>query len=51
VPYFSRKHSPVEINYAINKEELLAIVWNFKAEDSLLEDSRHTFEFMANNKI
>jgi hypothetical protein len=42
VAYFSRKHSPPEINYEIYETELLAIVQAFNEWHPLLEGFLHT---------
>jgi hypothetical protein len=44
VAYFSRKHSPAEINYEIYDKELLAIIQVLKKWRPLLEGSPHTIE-------
>jgi hypothetical protein len=37
VTYFSKKHSPAEINYEINDKELLVCIYAFKEWYLLLE--------------
>jgi hypothetical protein len=48
VTYFSRKHSPAEINYEIYDEELLVITCAIKEWRLLLEGSPHTIEVISN---
>jgi hypothetical protein len=50
VAYFSRKHSPAEINYEIYDKELLAIVQAFKEWHPLLKGSPHTIKVISNNR-
>jgi hypothetical protein len=49
VTYFSRKHSPAEINYEIHDKELLTIVQTIKEWRPLLEGSPHTIEVIPNH--
>jgi hypothetical protein len=48
--YFSRKHSPAEINYEIYDKELLAIIQAFKEWRPLLEGSSHTIEVISDHQ-
>jgi hypothetical protein len=47
VAYFSRKHSPAEINYKIYDKKLLAFVQALKKWRTLLEGSPHTIEVIS----
>jgi hypothetical protein len=50
VVYFSRKHSPPEINYGIYDKKRLTIVRAFKEWHPLQEDSPHTIEVISNHR-
>jgi hypothetical protein len=47
VAYFSRKHSPVTINYEIYDKELLVIVGAFKEWHPLLNGSLYRIEIIS----
>jgi hypothetical protein len=47
VSYFSRKHSPAEINYRIYDKEIPVIVQTFKEWCPLLEGCPHTIEVIS----
>jgi hypothetical protein len=49
VAYFSRKHSPTEINYKIYDKELLKIIYAFKEWYPLLEGSTYTMEVILDH--
>jgi hypothetical protein len=49
VAYFSKNHSPTEINYEIYNKELLASIWAFKEWCSLLEGSPPTIEVISDD--
>jgi hypothetical protein len=49
VAYFSRRHFPPKINYAIYDKELFAIIWAFKEWHPHPEGSLHTIKVISNH--
>jgi hypothetical protein len=50
IAYFSRKHSPAEMDYEIYDKELLTIVRAIKEWHPLLEVSPNTIEVVSNHQ-
>jgi hypothetical protein len=50
VAYFSRKHSPVEMNYEIYDKELLVVICAFKEWHPMLEGSPDTIEVISDHR-